>query len=55
MQKRDIEQLTELDQHQLLEINGGWVLPLVAGGLFTGLIANWSDFKEGIVDGLKVR
>jgi lactobin A/cerein 7B family class IIb bacteriocin len=46
--------MKELEKDELEEIEGGiyWLIPIVIGVVLAGIVKDWPDFKQGIVDGL---
>jgi len=53
-QMQNVNSISELTLHELEQVNGGnpaIIAPAVA--LMVYLMNNWSDFKDGIVDGIQ--
>ncbi len=52
MKKLDLKMLTELNEAEMLALNGGGFLKSITGwALISSIIENWQDIREGFSDG----
>jgi hypothetical protein len=44
-----------MEEQELVETTGGvvWWIPLAAGAAAVAILKDWSDFKQGVVEGWK--
>jgi hypothetical protein len=52
MKKLDLKMVTELDEPEMMALNGGGFLRSVTGwALISSIIENWQDIRQGFSDG----
>ena len=44
--------MKELNEMELRELEGGWIIPMLVGALIAGIITDWPGFKQGLLDGV---
>ena len=47
-----INAMKELNEMELREVEGGWLIPLLVGAVIAGILSDWPGFKQGIIDGM---